>query len=86
MNEIDALKKFEVILVSAYFYMLNICWMLWNANKVQNTKQVFLKFMNVIVKIFKESRVRIGLLSNFKKNLHNERGVFKTLTIFFSTF
>lgn len=65
MNEIDALKKFEVILVSATFYMLNICWMLWNANKVQNTKQVFLKFMNVIVKIFKESRVRIGLLLNF---------------------
>lgn len=65
MNEIDALKKCEVILVSATFYMLNICWMLWNANKVQNTKQVFLKFMNVIVKIFKESRVRIGLLLNF---------------------
>lgn len=65
MNEIDALKKFEVILVSASFYMLNIYWMLWNANKVQNTKQVFLKFMNVIVKIFKESRVRIGLLLNF---------------------
>lgn len=65
MNEIDALEKFEVILVSASFYMLNICWMLWNANKVQNTKQVFLKFMNVIVKIFKESRVRIGLLLNF---------------------
>lgn len=65
MNEIDALKKFEVILVSATFYMLNICWMLWNANKVQNTKHVFLKFMNVIVKIFKESRVRIGLLLNF---------------------
>lgn len=65
MNEIDALKKFEVILVSASFYMLNICWMLWNANKVQNTKHVFLKFMNVIVKIFKESRVRIGLLLNF---------------------
>ena len=65
INEIDALKKFEVILVSATFYMLNICWMLWNANKVQNTKQVFLKFMNVIVKIFKESRVRIGLLLNF---------------------
>lgn len=65
MNEIDALKKCEVILVSATFYMLNICWMLWNANKVQNTKHVFLKFMNVIVKIFKESRVRIGLLLNF---------------------
>lgn len=65
MNEIDALKKFEVILVSASFYMLNICWMLWNANKVQNTKHVFLKFMNVIVKIFEESRVRIGLLLNF---------------------
>lgn len=65
MNEIDALKKFEVILVSASFYMLNIYWMLWNANKVQNTKHVFLKFMNVIVKIFKESRVRIGLLLNF---------------------
>ena len=65
INEIDALKKFEVILVSATFYMLNICWMLWNANKVQNTKHVFLKFMNVIVKIFKESRVRIGLLLNF---------------------
>ena len=65
MNEIDALKKFEVILVFASFYMLNICWMLWNANKVQNTKHVFLKFMNVIVKIFKESRVRIGLLLNF---------------------
>ena len=65
MNEIDALKKCEVILVSATFYMLNICWMLWNANKVQNNKHVFLKFMNVIVKIFKESRVRIGLLLNF---------------------
>ena len=65
MNEIDAFKKIEVILVSASFDMLNICWMLWNANKGQNTKHVFLKFMNVIVKIFKESRVRIGLLLNF---------------------